>query len=696
MIRKTILFFSLAIAALSAHSQVNTDKVLMIGRNALYFEDYVLSIQYFNQVIRSKPWMAEPYFYRAVAKLSLDDFQGAEDDCSMCIERNPFYTQAYYARGIARQSMEKFTEAIADYKRGLELRPNDRPMMANMAIAYLQEKKYDEAEKAFGDLISSYPKLSLGYLTRGAMYLEKGDTTKALTDLNKAVEIDPYYAPCYGNRAILLYQTGNMKEALADLNEAIRLNTRESGYYINRGLVRYEMNDLRGAMADYDQVIAMDSRNLIARFNRGLLRFQVGDNNRAIEDFDVVLEQEPDNYMAYYNRALLNMEVGEYVNAVSDFDIVLQQYPNFIPGYFSRSEAKRKMNDIKGADKDYWTAVDLETKRDNAATPTANIAQQNSQNPDNQSEDEEKTRRQSDKNIDKFNRLVVYDKEEEQKRKYNSEIRGRVQDRNVRIDLEPSFILTYYEKGDQFGERTYYDKSVETFNTQMILRWKLLITNQEAALTEEQIAAHFASINDYSSKIEREPHNADYYFGRALDYMLVQDFAEAISDFDRVIEIDPSYTQAYFNRAAVRYKQMEYSRSQDASTYEDLNTMSIMFGSNRQTSASQIESDTRKMRDDLGHEQIIMDYNIVIQQNPDFIYSYYNRGNMRCIQRDFRAAIADYNESILRDPDFAEAYFNRGLARLSMGDANRGIADLSKAGELGIMNAYSIIKRMTE
>ena len=50
----------------------------------------------------------------------------------------------------------------------------------------------------------------------------------------------------------------------------------------------------------------------------------------------------------------------------------------------------------------------------------------------------------------------------------------------------------------------------------------------------------------------------------------------------------------------------------------------------------------------------------------------------------------------MRNPDFAEAYFNRGLSRLSLGDTDRGIADLSKAGELGIMNAYNIIKRMTE
>jgi uncharacterized protein len=161
MIQKAILFFSFALIIQNAYSQVNTDRVLTIGRNALYFEDYVLSIQYFNQVIRSKPWIAEPYFYRAVAKLSLDDFQGAEDDCSYCIARNPFYTQAYYARGIARQSMEKYDEAISDYKRGLELRPNDRPMMTNMAIAYLQNKNYDASENAFNELMEQTLQLTI-------------------------------------------------------------------------------------------------------------------------------------------------------------------------------------------------------------------------------------------------------------------------------------------------------------------------------------------------------------------------------------------------------------------------------------------------------------------------------------------------------------------------------------------------------
>lgn len=706
--KKIILFLLCLAFSPLVSAQINTDRVLAIGRNALYFEDYVLSIQYFNQVIKAKPWIAEPYFYRAVAKINLDDYKGAEEDCTLCLERNPFLVQAYFARGIARQSQEKYAEAIADYEKGLEFKPDDRQMLVNKAVANIQRKDYDEAEKTFDLLMKAHPKYSMNYLTRGAMYSEKGDTVRALADYNKAIEMDPYYAPSYGNRAILLYQTNDLKGALADLNEAIRLNTRESGYYINRGLVRYQMNDLRGAMSDYDQVIGMDKNNLIARFNRGLLRFQVGDNNRAIEDFDVVIQQEPDNYMAYYNRALLKFETGDNFGAVSDFDVVLNQYPNFIPGYYSRSEAKRKMNDQVGADRDYWAAIELENKagKDRRLSGQATASNHTGQGKDDPSpahgNKDENTREKSDKNINKFNRLVVYDKEEERRNKYQSDVRGRVQDRNVRVDLEPQFILTYYEKIDPVKKLVYYDKMIEEFNSRMFLSRKLRITNEEAALTEDQVATHFASINEWSSKIDARPADADAYFGRALDYMLVQDFSEAIKDFDKAVDLAPTYTMAYFNRAVVRYKQLVYEMSQTTST-DDLSaatmgSMNFKIGQTQKLSKTPSDPQSLGVKDSkraYEHEKIIRDYDMVIRLNPGFVYAYFNRGNLRCVQRDFRAAIQDYDEAIQRDPDFAEAYFNRGLARLSLGDANQGIADLSKAGELGIINAYSIIKRMT-
>jgi lipoprotein NlpI len=48
---------------------------------------------------------------------------------------------------------------------------------------------------------------------------------------------------------------------------------------------------------------------------------------------------------------------------------------------------------------------------------------------------------------------------------------------------------------------------------------------------------------------------------------------------------------------------------------------------------------------------------------------------------------------IREDREFAEAYFNRGLLYIYTGQKALANADLSKAGELGIVEAYNIIKR---
>jgi tetratricopeptide (TPR) repeat protein len=86
----------------------------------------------------------------------------------------------------------------------------------------------------------------------------------------------------------------------------------------------------------------------------------------------------------------------------------------------------------------------------------------------------------------------------------------------------------------------------------------------------------------------------------------------------------------------------------------------------------------------------------VIELAPDFVYAYYNRGNVLSILKDYRAAIVDYDRAIQLDPKFADAYFNRGLTHIFLGNNRQGIQDLSKAGELGLFSAYNIIKRFTE
>ncbi|HAR39249.1 MAG TPA: hypothetical protein DCS09_12115, partial [Porphyromonadaceae bacterium] len=96
----------------------------------------------------------------------------------------------------------------------------------------------------------------------------------------------------------------------------------------------------------------------------------------------------------------------------------------------------------------------------------------------------------------------------------------------------------------------------------------------------------------------------------------------------------------------------------------------------------------------IDYDEILKEYEKIIRINPDFIYAYYNRAEIFSLEKDYRAAIADYSRAIELEPQFAEAYFNRGISRLAIGETAQGIDDLRKAGELGIVQSYSIIKRM--
>jgi len=68
-------------------------------------------------------------------------------------------------------------------------------------------------------------------------------------------------------------------------------------------------------------------------------------------------------------------------------------------------------------------------------------------------------------------------------------------------------------------------------------------------------------------------------------------------------------------------------------------------------------------------------------------------GNTKVKKKDYLGAINDYSKAIELEPDFAEAYFNRGLTRIFLDDMEGGSLDLSKAGELGLTDAYNVIKR---
>lgn len=659
-----LILCSLLALPMSLTAQINTDRMMLMGRNALYYEDYVLSIRRFNMVISSKPYLAEPYFFRGLAKFYLEDYIGAENDCSAAIERNPFIPDNYRLRALCRINLKRYDGAVADYNNVLEIEPQDENSLHNLALCYVELKEFDLAEDCMERMIYYWPKKSDVYTLYAQVCYEKKDTACAVTNIDKALELNAFDGIAWNMRAAIYADDGEYAAAEEALNKTILQMPFEAGHYINRALTRYHQNNLRGAMADYDTALELDSMNYIGHFNRGLLRAQVGEDNKAVEDFDFVLNLEPDNMIALYNRALLLNNTGDLKGALRDINAIIKEYPNFWAGYQFRAEVYRKMGDINNAERDEFKVMKAQLDR-RYGNKTAQSTGQ--------------TRKASNHNLDDYDKLVEADNDDEAPT-YESEYRGKVQNRKTELTPIPALALSYYSDDNGFCRRA-YNYELERLNVQAILPARLILTHDVTALDEDKIQKHFASIQELTQKIEQQPDNAMLHFVRAIDEYIVQDFERAMLDTDECIETDSANILFYYLRVQIRIKDLE-ARAAGAETQ----------------AATQTTPQTKTPFDSSRPEYLLAldDCDKILSICPDFAGCCFNKGNIYLQMRMWNEAIEAYSKAIELCDDYAEAYYNRGIARILSGEHAAAIPDLSRAGELGLYKAYNLIKRYRE
>jgi len=653
------------------HAQLNTDRITAIGRNALYFEDYVLSIQYFNQVIRLKPYLAEPYFYRAIAKIQLEDYQGALNDCNAAIERNPFAPGCYYARGYIYRQMNRLEEAEADYTEALRFSPENRTYMLLRADTRAQRKMYDAALEDISQMLKREPQSGSVWAEKGQICFLKHDTIAALEAFEQAAKYDKGNPAVWSALGVINLMIEREDEAYVQLTQAINLGSKWPGDYINRGIIHYHRNNYRGALADYDQAVKIAPREADSYYNRGIMRHEVGDNNRALEDLNTAIQLAPERVEMRYQRAVVEAQLKQWKAVISDMNELIERYPYFLPAYYMAAQAYSKQGNSKEAYRLRKKAHDLEERKEEIQ------AQQNAQpNTELTIADAQPQKKDHRK---EFSTSTAQNQTElpEEEQKYDSQTRGTVQKHYQDVVNEPNIVLSYYSQDLSLRRTNYYHPLVEELNKSEMLPAALRFTGQEIALTAEMVDFHFSEISrlsgyidSYMDQMTTDNSRLSYlYLARAMEFAIVQDYTSAIDDCTRALQCSMNNKIltiiATFCRANWRYRQLEYERitgKQEATNNMDFDIM---------------------LRD--------LDY--IISQQPDFAFAIYNKANILCAQREYKDAISYYTRAISIDADFAEAYFNRGLTYIYTGENELGLADLSKAGELGIYQAYNLITR---
>lgn len=124
------------------------------------------------------------------------------------------------------------------------------------------------------------------------------------------------------------------------------------------------------------------------------------------------------------------------------------------------------------------------------------------------------------------------------------------------------------------------------------------------------------------------------------------DFAAAVADYSRAIELNPRFDLAYNNRGISYHMQGQYSEA-------------------------------------------LTEYHKAIELNPRYADAYNNRGITYHVLGRYNEALVEYNTAIKLNPKYADAYLNRGMTYHALGRYHEALVEYNRSIELNPRNAYA-------
>ena len=521
----------------------------------------------------------------------------------------------------------------------------------------LLNQQFSEAIEDFDQFIRHENKVADAFICRGLSYLHLKDTLRAYDNFTTAIRTNRENPNGYNRRGDLYMQQARYPEAEADFNKAITCDSTYLLSYFNRALVYSSTHRPMLALADFDRVIELDSLNSLAYFNRAMLRTQIGDYNRALEDYDRVAAYAPNNVLVYYNRAGVHAQLGEIEKAVDDYSSAIRLYPDFANAYIYRGRLRELLRDSKGA-------------RDDRNTAQRKIAEYRSRLNDSTYSIYADT-------TQLFDRLLSFDTKLSGNRFDN--LTGRNGGREE-MRLLPLFKFTLMRPDTLPQVERHHLQRVEDFKRR-IGNPCLTLTCRESDLAPDTLVT---LDRDYARTLKTGDPSWEVYFGRGITQSLIKQYTNAVNTYSTAVELNPTNPFLYLNRSTTRAEMIDFISSIDNS-YQRITIDS--------DPANRLNNNTKRT---YSYDEAIADLNKAVKLYPDFAHAYYNRANLKALSGDLPEAFEDYTRAVELDPWFAEAYYNRGIIQLFMKDTRKGCLDLSKAGELGIDQAYEVLKHYTQ
>ena len=277
------------------------------------------------------------------------------------IDKKPsaIYTTEEFENALTGiEESKKIAQRILAFKRILD------------GINLESQNNFEDATLAYNQAFGIEPGYAPNYYFRGLIYVISPLTKdKAVSDFNKAVEINPNAPVPYIFRSTMYLFSEQYDKSISDINKVVEMYPEDYFSYVIRGFMFETMGKYENSVEDFSKAIELKSNNkgIIADFDnlynlRAEIYIKLAQYDNAVADYSKIVELKPDNADSYYGRGKIYVQIKNYEKAIADFDKAIEIDPENIEFYSTRGNCYQKLGEKKKAKADFAKVKKLEDK----------------------------------------------------------------------------------------------------------------------------------------------------------------------------------------------------------------------------------------------------------------------------------------------------------------------------------------------
>ena len=196
----------------------------------------------------------------------------------------------------------------------------------NLAVALQAAGRLDEATGHYQRAIALQPDYAPAYNNLGTALRAKRNLNEAIATYQRALGLRPEYGEAHYNLANALTDAGRPREAAEHFRIALRTMRGSADVHNNLGIALMEQGRTIEAIAEFRTAVALDPESAVSHRNLADALSSAQQYERAIEEFRRAARLDPTGAAAYDLGSLL-LELDRTEEAIDAFRASLKQAP---------------------------------------------------------------------------------------------------------------------------------------------------------------------------------------------------------------------------------------------------------------------------------------------------------------------------------------------------------------------------------